>query len=244
MFKIRHYLFAGNKTTVSLLLENGASVYDRDLNDQSPLHHACEWNRVDTVKLLLQKSADINTRDTSGMSPFLVAAGWGRVDIIEMLLSKRVDPFTVDEQENTLLHICAANGRTDVMRKIIKNFPWDIIPILVARNRYGWTPLDFAMKCGHLGVTKLLVRTILQNDAQKPGHRSFVHSRFNVVKLESLNKEEACLHRFVDLDSENVCFQVPRGKWYVQAGNTDDYDKVTHFVSRYEDRLKLRFAKS
>lgn len=237
-------LFTGNLKTVSLLLMSGASVYDRDLNDQSPLHHACDWNRVETAKLLLQKGADVNTKDTSGLSPFLVAAGWGRDEILQMLLAKRVDPLAVDEQENTFLHICAANGRTAAMRAVINMHPDDIQPILNARNKYGWTPLDFAIKCGHLGVAKILVRSILQVDIYKPGHKTFVHTRFNVVKPEDLDNKERCFHRFVDLNSERTCFQIPRGKWFIESGNKEDYEKVTNFVSRYEDRLKLRHAKS
>ncbi|XP_060560651.1 serine/threonine-protein phosphatase 6 regulatory ankyrin repeat subunit C-like [Ruditapes philippinarum] len=214
------------------------------MNDQSPLHHACDWNRVETVKLLLQKGADVNTKDTSGLSPFLVAAGWGRDEIMQMILAKRVDPLSVDEFEHNFLHICAANGRTGVMNAVMSRFPNEIKPILIARNKYGWTPLDFAIKCGHLGVTKLLVRTILQIDKQKPGHKAFVHTRFNIVKPEDLGQNEKFLQRFVDIDLEKVCFQIPRGKWYIEAGTQDDYDKVVHFVSKYEDRLKLRFAKN
>jgi ankyrin repeat protein len=223
---------------------NGASIYDRDLNEQTPLHHACDWNREEITKLLLQKGADINTKDITMLTPFLIAAGWGRMEVMDILLTMRADTLATDEQDNTVLHICAATGQTAIMRLVMDKFPDEMQSILIARNKYGWTPLDFAMKCGHLGVTKILVRAILKNDTPRPNRMTFVHTRFNVVKLVDLNRDEMHLQRFVDLDSDKECFQVPRCKWYIHAGSKEEYDKVTLFVSKYEDRLKLRGAKT
>ncbi|KAL4217512.1 hypothetical protein ACF0H5_023961 [Mactra antiquata] len=236
---------SGSIKTVNVLLDAGASIYDRDLNDQTPLHHTCDWNQIEIAKLLVSNGADINTRDTTGLSPFLVAAGWERLELLDFFLARKVNAFTVDEQDNNVLHICAANGRTMAIRKILNILAEEMATCLTARNKYGWTPLDFAMRCGHLGVAKVLVRTILRQDQKKVGHiRTFNHMRFNVMKKEDFNKNEKFSSRFVDLTKDGEYFQVPKCKWFVHAGSKQDYDKVSLFVAKYDDRLRKRYAKS
>ena len=235
---------SGKLKTVALLLTSGASVDDRDATQQTPLHHACDWNNIEVVKILLKKNADVNARDSLGFTPFLVAAGWGRETIMELLFSKKVDPLALDEQDNTVLHICAANGQTRIMKIIMDKFPREMNSILISRNRHGWTPLDFALRCGHLGVTKLLIYAVLKTSALKSNNRTFVHTRFYVVRLEDFDITEKYQYRFLNQRLGRTCFQMPRGNWFIQAGNREEYEEVRQFTMKFENKLRQCLAKS
>ncbi|KAL4217513.1 hypothetical protein ACF0H5_023962 [Mactra antiquata] len=235
---------SGRLKTVMLLLTSGASVDDRDATQQTPLHHACDWNNIEVVKILLKKHADVNARDGLGFTPLLVAAGWGRETIVELLLPKRVNPLVMDDQENTILHICAANGQAKVIRMLLVKFPKEMESLLIFRNRHGWTPLDFALRCGHLDATKLLIGVILKTPNLKTQSRTFVHTRFFVVKLEDFNVDEKFQYRFLDENNIRTCYQMPRCNWFIQAGTRDEYEAVRSFSTRYESKLRQCLAKN
>lgn len=235
---------SGKLKTVTLLLTSGASVDDRDATQQTPLHHACDWNNIEVVKILLKKSADVNAKDGLGFTPFLVAAGWGRETIMEHLLTKRVDVLAMDDQENNVLHICAANGQAKIIKMLMTKYPVEMDSILIARNRHGWTPLDFSLRCGHLSATKLLIQTILKKTNLKTQPKTFVHTRFFVVKLEDFNVDEKFQYRFLDDSLGRTCFQMPRCNWFIQAGNRDEYEEVRTFALKYESKLRQCLAKS
>ncbi|XP_052234805.1 uncharacterized protein LOC127847147 [Dreissena polymorpha] len=241
---------SGKLRNVLLLLTSGSSVDDRDATQQTPLHHACDWNNIEVVKLLLKRNADVNAKDTLGFTPFLVAAGWGRETIMDLLLTKRVDVLALDDQENNVLHICAANGQTKIMKTLMTKFSKEMDSLLIARNRHGWTPLDFALRCGHLGVTKLLIYTILKKadlkapDPKSQPPRTFVHTRFFVVKLDDFNVDEKFQYRFLSEEVGRTCFQMPRCNWFIQAGNRDEYEEVRTFAIKYENKLRQCLAKS
>lgn len=238
------FVFIGKLKTVMLLLTSGASVNDRDATQQTPLHHACDWNNIEVVKILLKREADVNAKDSLGFTPFLVAAGWGRETIIDLLLTKKVDPLAMDDQENTVLHICAANGQANIMKTLLTKFPKEMESLLIFRNRHGWTPLDFALRCGHLNATKLLIQTVMKAKDLKTQPRTFVHTRFFVVKLEEFNIDEKFQYRFLDESQRKTCFQMPRCNWFIQAGNRDEYEEVRLFSSKYENKLRQCLAKS
>ena len=230
--------------TVLMLLSSGASVHDRDRTQNSPLHHAVDWNNIEIVKTLLKRNADVNARDFMGFTPFHVAAGWGREAIMELLMAKRVNCLASDEQDNTVLHICAANGQTKMMKMVLDKYKDEIEEGLITRNRHGWTPLDFALRCGHFGVCKLLIFAILKHNSLKTQMRTFVHTRFYVVKFEDFDLAEKCQYRFLDPKLARTCFQMPRGNWFIQAGNREEYEEVREFSMKYENKLRQKLAKS
>ncbi|WAR10173.1 EHMT2-like protein [Mya arenaria] len=239
---------SGKLKNVQLLLSSGSSVDDRDGSQQTPLHHATDWNNIEVIKVLLKKNADVNARDALGFTPLLVAAGWGRETALELLVARRPNVLAMDDQENTILHITAANGRTAVMKMMFDKYPKEMESILIARNRHGWTPLDFALRCGHLGVTRLLISTILRKTGLKAdartSSRTFVHTRFFVVKLEDFSADERYQYRFLSEGVGRTCFQMPRCTWFIQAGNRDEYEEVRLFALKYENKLRQCLAKS
>jgi len=71
-----------------LLINQGANVDIRDLEELTPLHNAA-WNGyLDMVKLLLAAGADINATSYAGRTPLSVARRRNRTEVIEFLQDK------------------------------------------------------------------------------------------------------------------------------------------------------------
>lgn len=72
---------------IHLLLEFGADVHRRGLNDWTPLHYAANINDVEVIRLLLAHGADPNsrTRIDNCATPLEEAEGLGHAKIVECL---------------------------------------------------------------------------------------------------------------------------------------------------------------
>ena len=94
-----------------LLLDNGADIEALDNNEESPLHLAARWGRLDIAKALLQgqeittpsdsapgeaptdgspiwEKANVHARDIHEDTPLHLAARWGYGDIVELLVDE------------------------------------------------------------------------------------------------------------------------------------------------------------
>lgn len=70
--------YDGNVEIVKLLLDNGASVAERDDTERTPLHFAVEAENSDVIiPLLLDAGADVNAKDEDGNTPLLHAKAIG-----------------------------------------------------------------------------------------------------------------------------------------------------------------------
>ena len=230
--------------TVDFLLSRGSSIHDRDLSDQTPLHHACDWNYPDIVDQLLKKGADVNTADAQGLSAFLVAAGWGREITLDLIMSKRLAMSVTDVQGNNVFHISAACGHSSVIKMIISKYPAESFKLLISRNMFGWTPLDFSIRCGHYKTTTVLTKAILSNSLSNKESKNFTHIRFNIVDNSELDFSERYMSRFVDPDSDMAIFRIPRCKWYIQSPGKDEYELVRKYVHKHDKTLSSLNAKT
>lgn len=90
------------------LVENGASIDEKDMNGISALHAAVISNAPDIAEYLIEQGADINAKDNYGNPP-LMRAGLN-VDMIKLLLAHGAD--------STL-----ENNRGGTLRKIYEAYP-------------------------------------------------------------------------------------------------------------------------
>ncbi|KAH3747742.1 hypothetical protein DPMN_182172 [Dreissena polymorpha] len=240
------------KSIQLLLAENAnrsSSVNERDMSEGTPLHHACDWGHLEVVEYLLKKDGDVNMTDENGFSPFLIAAGWGREDVMKALLTRPVNPLIVDNQKNNVLHICGATGREGIINMLLEKFPDEMQRLVMLRNSYGWTPIDFSYRCGHYKTTKVLVKQILKLSTPRSLHslsdpQTFVHTRFSVVRKEFFNFQERNLCRFIDENSDMPIFRIPRCKWHIHSSGKDEFYKTTEYVNKHEEKLRWCLAKN
>jgi len=138
----------GFGNTAEFLIASGADVNARDVNGDSPLHHA---KTREIAGLLVSKRADVKAGDNMGMTP-LHSARTG--EIAELLISSGADVKARDNEGCTPLHRAAATPFKE----------YGVVTILIdkgaelnARNKMGETPLFIAASIGHKEMVELLI---------------------------------------------------------------------------------------
>ena len=74
---------------IKYLIDNGADVNRRDIQGQTPLHHASiipQSITIEPVKYLIEKGADINAKDNYSQTPLFFAQGAKNNEVVEMLI--------------------------------------------------------------------------------------------------------------------------------------------------------------
>jgi ankyrin repeat protein len=107
----------GDIELVQLLLDRGANIETRGINDWTPLHKACRRGYIDLVRLLLSRGASIDarTRIDHHETPLMEAASAGRDDIVRLLLDRGADPTLVDLAGKTPEQIADVEGHPEVV---------------------------------------------------------------------------------------------------------------------------------
>ncbi len=85
----------GALRVVKHLLEKGARPDSLDSLDNTPLHRACRWGRLDEAKLLLKPRQDSAERDCAilwatkrnadGLNPLQVATKYGHTELVNLI---------------------------------------------------------------------------------------------------------------------------------------------------------------
>ncbi|XP_064458241.1 ankyrin repeat domain-containing protein 49-like [Ornithodoros turicata] len=79
--------YANNAEVAMMLLNHGASLSARTVDDWEPLHCACNWGSVECALALIQCGADMNSVSVGGTTPVhLAAANPSGRQILELLL--------------------------------------------------------------------------------------------------------------------------------------------------------------
>ncbi|SCV02256.1 LANO_0F16314g1_1 [Lachancea nothofagi CBS 11611] len=73
-------------SVAQLLIEEGASVRQKDSRNQLPLHRAASVGNVSLVELLCLHKSPVNTKDVQGWTPLFHALSEGRGDVAVILV--------------------------------------------------------------------------------------------------------------------------------------------------------------
>ncbi len=123
----------------------------RSSDGTTPVMHAAMQDRQASLQRLIALGADVNTRDLRGASAVFYA---GSADVLDILDDADADVFALDSQGMSALHYASGNGNFHVAFDLIWDWKLDIMKRNVAS---GMSPLDFAVKGGHLGVAKIIL---------------------------------------------------------------------------------------
>ncbi|GMH41862.1 hypothetical protein BSKO_09772 [Bryopsis sp. KO-2023] len=182
-----------------LLLENGASPYERDDHGMSALHWAAILGLSDVVRLLLewkpeaqseqsekekeQEEADsqdmecvplIELQDRQGDTPIHLAARNCQPEILEILLNfdKDVDPdgaIHTMNRQGQLPLHCGAYSGNFDCAKLLAKVAPDTVYVVDQKNR---TPEDIAELRGHQSIANLLVKDPAEFDLVRKEQQS------------------------------------------------------------------------
>ena len=82
----------------------------------TPLHIACQDNKLDFVVLLLKHGAQVNAPTIDGTTPLMIACENGYLDLVNMLLKqKEISVGQRDNNGNTSLSIAAQENHDDIV---------------------------------------------------------------------------------------------------------------------------------
>lgn len=143
---------SGTAQEIELALRDGASVFDRDEENFTPLMAAAIGNSTGALSVLLKAGAAVNTSDLMGLTPLMYAAGNNRdANVCQALIEAGAAVNESDDEGFTPLMYAAINNDPAVIEALIKAGSR-----LSLRNNNGKTALDLALMNGNFeGVSVL-----------------------------------------------------------------------------------------
>ncbi|KAL1197170.1 Potassium channel GORK [Cardamine amara subsp. amara] len=180
--KVNSAAFQGDIYQIKSLIRAGADPNKTDYDGRSPLHLAASRGYEDITWFLIQEGVYINLKDKFGNTPLFeaVKAGHEKVigllvkegasfdledsgnflcttvakgdsDFLKRLLSSGIDPNSEDYDHRTPLHVAASEGLY-----LMANMLVEAGASVIAKDRWGNSPLDEARTCGNKKLIKLL----------------------------------------------------------------------------------------
>ncbi|XP_071720324.1 protein VAPYRIN-LIKE-like [Rutidosis leptorrhynchoides] len=142
---------SGSSYVVSSLLDSGADVNKRDLDNDSVIYLAVKSGDIDTIRVVVESGCEVDQENDRLLH---VAASMNRVDIMEVLCMGYLDLDVnqVDSKGQTPLHIGASYGYVEVLEFLIT---LGCDPNLVDHS--GWSSVHWASWNGHLDAVEVLL---------------------------------------------------------------------------------------
>ncbi|MBI2743560.1 MAG: ankyrin repeat domain-containing protein [Chlamydiales bacterium] len=142
---------------VSLLLQRGALVDQRDGFKKTPLMHACEMGWVEAVELFTSFGADTNLSTGTGETPLILCVENGEDEIIPILIKHGVKVNEVDPiLGRTALSVACKCNYTSIVRVLLASGADPSLGIS-EKEHQPFPPLLLACMNGNLKMVKLLV---------------------------------------------------------------------------------------
>ncbi|KAL4980586.1 hypothetical protein BDW66DRAFT_147020 [Aspergillus desertorum] len=141
----------GNEEISRLLLDYGAKLENRDSGGFTPLHIACQRNRLGTCVLLLDAGANIEAMASDGHTPLNTATANCYSHLIQLLLERGANVEATDHDGDTILMLAVRSCPEDILRLLIQHKA-DVRK----QNRSGKTALDIAKELGRTAGVAIL----------------------------------------------------------------------------------------
>jgi ankyrin repeat protein len=151
-----HYaVMAGKQEVVTHLIEHeGAEVNALDRFGHNSITMTAETGNLDLLKFLIEKGGHI-VDDRNGYPPLLVALQRNHMEVFNYLLRYTPQAHSWSRNDANLFHFAAQLGRAKVIQDLAADFG-DLDAN--ATDKYGYTPLHYAVLHGHVEATKALLK--------------------------------------------------------------------------------------
>mmetsp|Transcript_9970 Transcript_9970/g.15149 ORF Transcript_9970/g.15149 Transcript_9970/m.15149 type:complete len:837 (-) Transcript_9970:1113-3623(-) len=137
----------GHVECVLVLLEHGANVNPIDRFGRTPLQEAVLNGHDQIITTLLQRGGELKLSQQEIASRLCDASAQGSYDTVKRYLDAGASPNAADYDLRTALMLSAAEGNTQVCKLLIQRGATK-----VAKDRWGHTAYDEAIKHGHTGT--------------------------------------------------------------------------------------------
>jgi ankyrin repeat protein len=127
-------------STITTLINTGASLNSRDNLGNSVLHAAVRWNNFRAALTLIDAGIDINAHALNGKTPLHDAVRLGITDIEALLLSRGADIEIRDAEGNSPFMEAVLAGHAGTAERLV-----DLGADPTTRNSRGDTPLHLAV---------------------------------------------------------------------------------------------------
>ncbi|XP_024014683.1 potassium channel GORK isoform X2 [Eutrema salsugineum] len=264
--KVNSAAFQGDIYQLKNLIQAGADPNKTDYDGRSPLHLAASRGYEDITSYLIQEGVHINLKDKFGNTPLLeaVKTGQDRVisvlvkegasfdledsgnflctavvksdsDFVKRLLSSGMDPNTKDYDHRTPLHVAASEGLYLMAKMLV-----EAGASVVAKDRWGNSPLDEARMCGNKKLIKLI------EDA-KTAQLSIYPSSSHELQEERIKRRKCTVFPFHPREAEDerrkhgVVLWIPSDlqKLVVNAAQELELSDEASFVILSEDEGRI-----
>ncbi|MFP3016488.1 MAG: ankyrin repeat domain-containing protein [Wolbachia sp.] len=162
----------GNLDKVKDLIAQGANL---ETKDNTPLHNACNNDRLEAVEYLIEKGASLKAKNKDGKIPLELAEQKGYTDIVEILKQTQLN------LDRELLIVVEKEDLGKVKDNIRRGANVN------AQSRLGWASVFWAIQKNNLNIVKLLVNNgadinAKDNESWMPLHWAVQLGSLDVVK--------------------------------------------------------------
>ncbi|XP_078514830.1 uncharacterized protein LOC144773580 [Lissotriton helveticus] len=106
--------------SIRMLLENGASVNQKDSNGRTLLASAAHSGNLEVVNLLISRGADVDVLDGHGQTPLALAARQGHTKVLHCLIANGADVNNADKEGWTALRSAAWGGHSEAVASLLR----------------------------------------------------------------------------------------------------------------------------
>jgi ankyrin repeat protein len=190
----------GHHRIVETLLECDfcTVLHEPDNTGWTPLIQAAQGGHTKIVELLLNVSSiDPNHKDSDGRSALSWAAARGHIGVTSALLSRDLTKVNIkDSKGMTPLAWAARNGRDAVLLQLLQRDADSN-----SSNNFGETPLDMALRRGHVLASQYLLTHLSSSNHQERG--TFTSSIFWEFELDRDVEQLLSTANLMDLASRS-----------------------------------------
>jgi ankyrin repeat protein len=137
-----------------LLLNKGANINLKDMNNKMALNLAA-WNGFnDFIDFLLDNGAEYNSAPRESRWMLIFSVKYGSSRLFKVVLEKEPKLLSDESFSKRIMHTAITGGSIEIVNLLLsKN-----IPLNNDANSYGWTPSHYAALNGHTEMIRFLVK--------------------------------------------------------------------------------------
>lgn len=148
----------GDVSTVTKLIEGGLNPTSQNTINDSLLHQAAKYGRIELVECLIEKGAHVGVKGSYKQTPFWEAILGGHLDVAQLFLDKGADIDSGSTNRGTVLHfVCEYIPLGPVPNHKLARWLIDQGAKVDVVNNRGDTPLHKSAWKGHVAAATVLI---------------------------------------------------------------------------------------